>query len=444
MFKLKKGVVLFLFLLSCITYSFAQVQYEVTAQPSLKIRNAASPNAIVVSKLNYGDRINVYTIKEGWAEIRFNGKKAYVNATYIKPCPSTTTVKTPAKSSFITSREIAVYEVISTQPLDVVNLAGYKKGTLQPGQKIEVYSIRDGKALIRHKGKQAYVNASYLKPCYQSHNKEFTPKYVNVDYYATGNVEWMIYVILSLAVVLLILRYFIKITFECDGNPKILLLINRLLFLVLAGFEFAYVLLMGSDALWFCQPSTVGWIWTIVNFILFGTLIYTQVISYFIVVVHSKFSTKIGECSWIIFAFITLLYSTFSWEHGYEAILYLFGACQLIQLFLIFKGVIPQEGIIKALWFSLLYLVASAATILMISLWIKMLIIAMLILMFIKGAFSNKRTADSLEDKSRNTVYGRRINDDTFETDSGKLYDRVGNTNEFQKRHGSSDSLFEN
>ena len=247
-----------------------------------------------------------------------------------------------------------------------------------------------------------------------------------------------------LAVVLLILRYFIKITFECDGNPKILLLINRLLFLVLAGFEFAYVLLMGSDALWFCQPSTVGWIWTIVNFILFGTLIYTQVISYFIVVVHSKFSTKIGECSWLIFAFITLLYSTFSWEHGYETILYLFGACQLIQLFLIFKGVIPQEGIIKALWFSLLYLVASAATILMISLWIKMLIIAMLILMFIKGAFSNKRTADSLEDKSRNTVYGRRINDDTFDTNSGKLYDRVGNTNEFQKRHGSSDSLFEN
>ena len=58
--------------------------YNVTAENGLNVRATPSSNGKVLGKVEYYDRIEVDTIVNGWAQIKYNDKKAYVNAKYIK------------------------------------------------------------------------------------------------------------------------------------------------------------------------------------------------------------------------------------------------------------------------------------------------------------------------------------------------------------------------
>ena len=58
--------------------------YNVTAEKGLNVRATPTSNGKVLGKVEYYDRIEVDTIVNGWAQIKYNDRKAYVNANYIK------------------------------------------------------------------------------------------------------------------------------------------------------------------------------------------------------------------------------------------------------------------------------------------------------------------------------------------------------------------------
>ena len=58
--------------------------YKVTAS-RLNVRNAPNSQGAVLGSLPQSKEIEVVKINNGWAEIKFNGQKAYVSAQYLTP-----------------------------------------------------------------------------------------------------------------------------------------------------------------------------------------------------------------------------------------------------------------------------------------------------------------------------------------------------------------------
>ncbi|OIK08852.1 hypothetical protein BIV60_25300 [Bacillus sp. MUM 116] len=50
---------------------------------SLRVREAASTNSAILGSLKLNDRVSVETTSNGWAQIHFNGKKAFVSETFL-------------------------------------------------------------------------------------------------------------------------------------------------------------------------------------------------------------------------------------------------------------------------------------------------------------------------------------------------------------------------
>lgn len=150
-------------------------------------------------------------------------------------------------------------------------------GTIDKGGEVEVYEITDGWAKIRYNDDYAYVSAQYLKktesnaPVSISTKKwfDFSSKPLG-----KGNVKWMVFVIAGLSLIL----FFMGKARE-DDKPleEGLYGLNIALFLIVSILEIVYVILMGGNAIWFCLPDKVGWIWTIINFILFGCVVANQI-----------------------------------------------------------------------------------------------------------------------------------------------------------------------
>lgn len=51
-------------------------------------------------------------------------------------------------------------------------------------------------------------------------------------------------------------------------------------FLVLSVCEIIYFLGYTGNPIWFCTPDSVGWLWTVINFLLFGFATYTQLMAF--------------------------------------------------------------------------------------------------------------------------------------------------------------------
>jgi hypothetical protein len=62
----------------------AQTQYVVTTS-SLNVRSKASKNSSIIGRVQEGNIVVVNDINNGWAQINYNNRTAYVNAQYIEP-----------------------------------------------------------------------------------------------------------------------------------------------------------------------------------------------------------------------------------------------------------------------------------------------------------------------------------------------------------------------
>lgn len=116
---------------------------------SLNMRTGPSTSYKIITVLNKGDEVEVISIENGWAKIKYNSKTGYVSNSYL-----TDKTTSSVKIKYVNSKGLNVRSGPSTsyKVIDVYRL----------GQKVEVVSV-DGKwAKIKYGNGYAYISNRYL------------------------------------------------------------------------------------------------------------------------------------------------------------------------------------------------------------------------------------------------------------------------------------------
>ncbi|MEH7109289.1 SH3 domain-containing protein [Bacillus sp. JJ1764] len=144
---------------------------------SLRVREAASTSSTIIGLLKFNDRVSVTTTINGWAKITFNGKEAFVSASYLTKNEPTTSQIT--KTQYVTATTLRVREAASTSSTIL--------GTLKLNDRISVKSTTNGWAKITFNGKEAFVNETYLTNDEPRKNMNETVKNTNTYVIKSGD-----------------------------------------------------------------------------------------------------------------------------------------------------------------------------------------------------------------------------------------------------------------
>ena len=280
------------------------------------------------------------------------------------------------------------YEVTANTFLNIRSYADADApvlGTVDKGGKLDVYEISDGWAKIAYDGGYAYVSSAYLKEVQTISSVSPISDNGTFDFsswsISKGGAEWMAYLIGGLSVVLFLIRKSRGETpLEDSGN---LYMINWILFLVVAILELVYVAIMGSDSIWFCIPDKVGWLWTIIDFFIFGFIVYNQFMCFFNTLEdtaynsYGAFDRRWGIYSWVGGIVGTIITGIF-FPVAVPFVLVAFVICQIIQIVLIFRGVMTNGGLGYAFLCTAVYLLGSISTVLILAHFVVLLVIVLI------------------------------------------------------------------
>jgi hypothetical protein len=157
------------------------------------------------------------------------------------------------------------------------------------GDIIDIYEISNGWAKIRVNNGYAYVSAQYIKarpdlnPKTEVKKSTHSGKFGNLSFnfsFGIGEAKAknMVFGIAILSLLLYIISWLRED--ELSTN-NILYVSNLIIFLLVVIMEIVYIVEMQSSTLWFCDPSRVGWLWTIIDFLIFGGIVYNQILCLF-------------------------------------------------------------------------------------------------------------------------------------------------------------------
>ncbi|WP_390553582.1 hypothetical protein [Alistipes indistinctus] len=185
----------------------------------------------------------------------------------------------------------------------------------------------------------------------------------------------------------------IKDIFSISGMYSIFLFISIL--------ELIYFLGLGGDA-WFCSPEKVGWLWTVINFVLFAGVLYLQYYTFGLLTkrltgrgVFSSFpigiiSGSIGVGLWL-------------WMPDNQTAVYIALAIlslgQLVQLIIN----ISRYGFLRGFFVSILYILCFTALVIGLFYLLKILLIIFLVGCLILGFISSAGASSSSSSGSSNS-----------------------------------------
>lgn len=180
--------------------------------------------------------------------------------------------------------------------------------------------------------------------------------------------------------------------------------ISTILFLIICTLEILYVSSV-EDSTWFCSPDRVGWIWTVINFFLFGGIVYNQIL-YLFDVMGDVFANgkggcdlKLGVYTWIG-GFIVGLLCSFFFKAGLQVVLVVICILQLIQAVLIFKSY--GKNIKGAFWGVFVYLLGSIGTVVTLLIFLGILILVAIVAAVLLGILNGKSSGSSSSSSNSN------------------------------------------
>lgn len=294
------------------------------------------------------------------------------------------------------------YEVTADPYLNIRSSANADStiiGKVAKNEVLEVYEISNGWGKISYNGEYGYVNSEYLSEVTTTSSKSIVDTVV-FDYLPTLNVswnmEWMVYVIGILSLLLLCIRKKRwKIPLNVQGK---VFTINWVLFLVMCTFELVYVFIERKNAIWFLDPDQVG-IVTIINFILFIYFAVNQIFCFLDTLRDiadtrgdESLDFRLGIYSWPI-AIIAIIVSAII----FQEIIYIlviggaFIICQLIQIGLIIWKMKPNGGLKYTFICIIVYLLGSLSTLLVLILSLIVLCIILIFLFTLKAVLESRR-----------------------------------------------------
>lgn len=293
------------------------------------------------------------------------------------------------------------YEVTANTFLNIRSYADKNApvvATIDRGGKVNVYEITNGWAKISYGDGFAYVSADYIKPLSSPKTQVGSDSSFDFGRYwghGSQDMRMLVFVILGCSVVLFIIR---KVRGEHEPLEDSLHIANWIIFLITSALEIFYIMSMGASAIWFCIPDDVGWMWTIIDFFIFGFVVYNQfqcLMNTLLDVQYNSyavFNWKWGLYSWVG-GVIAAVVCGFFFQPGLVIVGIAFLICQLVQVILIFTNVVPKGGWGHAILCTVVYLAGSVATVAILAHFLVMLIIV-LIGLFILSIFG-KSTGSS-------------------------------------------------
>lgn len=313
-------------------------------------------------------------------------------------------------SLIVWAQSQTIYEVNVNTFLNVRSYASSSAkvlGVVNDGDKVVVQEIKGDWAKIEYNGKSAYVGSRYLKPVKVVPTKDVPQKKKNKTFggfenslknlRGAYNVEWLAILIALLSGIL----YIIRLLRDDDCLEGNMYVINCALFLLTGTIAIAYFI-FADDVIWFCSPSTVGWLWTIIGFIIFAGVAYSQLLCFFDVLCDLQyngrgyFDHRCGLYSWGALIAGEIIIEMFSINEDYKMYLYIiFFILQLIQIFIILLGIVPRDGITKGLLCVLVYIVGSVSTGLIVTMFIAMAIVVFIALLFLSGIGASSSSSSS-------------------------------------------------
>lgn len=271
-------------------------------------------------------------------------------------------------------------------------------GKLHHNEEVSVYEIdANGWAKIQHHGKDGFVKAQYLTKITTPQKTAGTeaPTASFPDSFRKSIGDWIIsfprtyshtamYIALFIGSILILLRRF-KADFEINLYNDRFFYATSLAFMALCGFEIFYFLNTQKDFSWFCHPSQVGYIMTVVNFFIFGYFTYQQIML-LLSLLNSSSYARGGE-DWYALGLFSLgiggaLLLVCEWLFPVASpfIILAIVGCQIVQLSLIlYKSIQNGGNVANAVFTMLLYAIGVTATIIILLQFIALLIVALMI-----------------------------------------------------------------
>lgn len=113
--------------------ALAENNYKVTSSSRLNVRKSPSTSAAVLGTFESGQQIEVVSVNNGWAKVKYNGKTGYVSDKYIAPLPKP---EKPVKAKAEPKEEKVVVKDDYEEPVtpskrfkDVTNLGDFEVET---------------------------------------------------------------------------------------------------------------------------------------------------------------------------------------------------------------------------------------------------------------------------------------------------------------------------
>lgn len=296
-----KKILLIFFAFCCINTTLAQTLYKVTAKSSLNVRSHATINGHIIGKLHTNEQIEVLSINNEWAKIKYNGNTAYINTRYIKP----------------------------------IN---------QESSKSQV-NIKRKKNKIRTVDIERYL-------CY-------------FEVENTNDTEWMTYVLLALSILLWLFRKIVRKEKKLNGGTYWLsyiiflaTMIFEILYIALNG---KYTTWFCDPQMVGWILTIINF--CLFAFIIFNQIVYYQELLVDTQYNLGYFDIRWGFYSWIGYFILGTIIVLLQSKPIFIMLSAVFLICQLVQLLQIFLKVVPKKGIVCACLVTIIYLVGAIATI---------------------------------------------------------------------------------
>ena len=120
---------------------------------NLKVRAQPNNSAEVLGTLKKGTKVETYGLKDGWYEIKYEGKTGYISAKYTTETDPSTPTPTPETKTVYTKEDLRV----RAKPDNTSTVLGViKKGTA-----VETLDEINGWYLIKYNNQDGYISKAY-------------------------------------------------------------------------------------------------------------------------------------------------------------------------------------------------------------------------------------------------------------------------------------------
>lgn len=295
---------------------------------------------------------------------------------------------------FTASLNAQTYRVISRNALNIRDSATIHSkvvGQLLTQDTVHVIRMEKQWAQINYNGSPAYINNRYIVPFHRKSKKsakEFFQDIQNI--FQEGPNKYL--------PLLIILTFFLTTWGRqmFSGQNTARMYIGMIGLVAISGMELFYFIVYNTGQPWFCNLQIIGWVWTVINFFLYGFVLIWQIKTSFGVIQEicngRAYNLKTGIYSYpIAFGLMLVFYWTNIDMNEYIA--WGLVIAQTVQVVLNFYLIRHWK---KALLISTLFLLTTIAVIVSSFYFLGMLLIvtiALLILSFAGNIMeTNSRT----------------------------------------------------